>query len=526
MAFLWIFSGPLPFLEVYRAKPPENGRNLQEILNTFPATNFTETDFPDLDNQNYNTSPIQNIENFYRTNRKNKGNKTPKSPKTKPKNEMECPVITPTKQNRINVNCDPGPVTSGHICQVTCRSGKVDLLPYFELGAGEHRLAKYVELKGVATLVLTCQNDGNWDVNHDIATLKCIQRVEEKQIELTPSKKRKKQKTPSLVLLETTSLPPETVPAAPSVVFEQFPNLDLEDLARAKTQYVNPDPSDYIGDVNCPMQKKIPKNGQLICPNSVPSTSGDISAVAGDICKIRCERGWASNSYTELQCIALKNVQTQEIEGVWSQKRAAECLEKTDDFTTLKPKTETTLYSPPPTQPTTTEYREKTGAFFPTDWKETQIPEGYINLNKPLTEAEDIDNVQRYTQRNIILPIGQCIECIEARDLKQCLRQKKVCNLKKSEVCFAEIRKNGNGMMISRGCKRRDHCLQQYHNHILFDPARGDHLIANNQFRPEQQCRHLGIALAQGNSQVDHNRFNDDQKCVSCHKVSMSVPFF
>ena len=54
----------------------------------------------------------------------------------------------------------------------------------------------------------------------------------------------------------------------------------------------------------------------------------DQNVQAGDLCKINCMRGYKSNGYTEITCLAVKNVRTGAIEGVWSEKRKVDCVLK------------------------------------------------------------------------------------------------------------------------------------------------------------------------------------------------------
>ena len=108
--------------------------------------------------------------------------------------------------------------------------------------------------------------------------------------------------------------------------------------------------------------------------------------------------------------------------------------------------------------------------------------------------------------------------------MQKCLNQKRTCDLKENESCFTEIRRQGQGMVVNRGCLTKRNCLDRHFQSLRYDPNQD--LLAANGWRPRQQCRHFGIAIAEGQTRFDGRKIKNSQKCVSCHQSSMSVPYF
>ena len=130
-----------------------------------------------------------------------------------------------------------------------------------------------------------------------------------------------------------------------------YDGLDENGLKRnkGKDAFTDPEPWESVDHITCPTAKKTPENGELNCENAFPVNdgSGDFIVYANTVCEIKCDKGYRSNGYDSLRCLALKNTNTLMIEGVWSEKRAVSCIPNSeyDPDSTLAPKTQTTLVS-------------------------------------------------------------------------------------------------------------------------------------------------------------------------------------
>ena len=167
----------------------------------------------------------------------------------------------------------------------------------------------------------------------------------------------------------------------------------------------------------------------------------------------------------------------------------------------------------------------KIGAYFPQSWTPDMIPPGFYNLNKPkpvITAEGD----QQWMGHNKILPTGQCVVCSDAKNMKKCFGQMRTCELTRSnQVCYTEVRVDDpaqGSVLINRGCRERTGCLTDYHNNVRFGGR--PELKSINGKRPRQQCRYIGRGLAR-NTLLQKEWINRGQKCVSCHKNALSVPY-
>lgn len=178
--------------------------------------------------------------------------------------------------------------------------------------------------------------------------------------------------------------------------------------------------------------------------------------------------------------------------------------------------------------------RELQYAFFGPKWK--VIPDGY-KRGSPDEETQgqsDRGDIVNYGHSNhlpntavghsINLPAGQCIKCSNAGDMQNCLDQAQTCTLQAGEVCSCYVQKMGGDsegkVMITRGCDQARQCHMDRYNALYFN-----RVYSADGLRPRQQCCHVRKSLSKGR-QVAGRKVKQNQKCISCHPRSFSVPYF
>ena len=335
---------------------------------------------------------------------------------------------------------------------------------------------------------------------------------------------------------------------------ENYDYNDLSDASRGWQKYfIDPPKNADLSGISCSAAKKQPNDGSLRCSN------GEDNIGHGDSCQIRCAKGFVGSPYTVLNCAAKEDTRTGEIVGMWDQKKAASCVAKDEvevteaptqatttttttaaPYATKKPKktvatTTTTTQAPTTTTmfvPTTTKRKIKvpkgqTAAYFP--FGSTFIPDGFYNLNVPIAMTDDdpliteLEAIDKYTNHNQVLAYGKCMVCNNVKSLKKCVQAKQTCNLKDGQVCYTEIRKTGNNLVINRGCMKRSNCLHGYFRGINYNG--NESYLSKNGYRPDRQCREMAASLAQGVTLMSSNNVIDNKSCYSCHQLAMSVPF-
>merc|ERR1739848_674890 len=111
--------------------------------------------------------------------------------------ENTCPAIIPSKQNKLNISCDEGPIIEGKTCNLSCESGKKKLFPYYTGEDGALKLVPAFD-ESKPNFSYTCQSKGGWGVKYDVHSIKCLQKIEEENEDLgseeEPPQKKKKNK--------------------------------------------------------------------------------------------------------------------------------------------------------------------------------------------------------------------------------------------------------------------------------------------------------------------------------------------
>ena len=496
-----------------------------------------------------------------------------------------CQVNPGSKKNRYSLsdNCSD-PTTSGssgHQCTVTCAK---NTQAYYKSADGTS-FVSVVDNEGNEALefTLNCVEgaDGlGWDADYDFESLRCMMK---KHAGNAPSPRPQREEVeenveenePADEIIEEPVVVEEEVAEEEDVVEEvaeeeveaaeeteleeveaenpepiiaqhsDYPDFDLSlltqpsDMVRGKVSYEEAPPGLNVDGVVCPMNKKEPKDGKLICPNTTPGSRGNTNAAANDLCSVHCTKGYKSTTYTQIRCIPVRSLKDGALFGVWSEKKAAICQPKSD-FTTdapvTNPATNAPTRAPTPTQAPNNNpnngknpNRGKIGAYFPSSWTENMIPAGYYNLNAVFaTESSDnsltsLQSVSKWTGHRQILPAKQCVVCSNARTMKKCIQQNETCNLRRGEICAMEIKKDGHGVLIKRSCMARRSCLENYWSNIRFGGNQS--LLSDNGKRPRQQCRYISEQLAVGNTQISSTFVKAEKTCNSCHRMALSVPF-
>merc|ERR1719454_301465 len=135
----------------------------------------------------------------------------------------------------------------------------------------------------------------------------------------------------------------------------------------------------------------------------------------------------------------------------------------------------------------------------------------------------ELAQIEKYTNHNQVLAFGKCMVCNNVKSMKKCVQAKQTCNLKEGQVCYTEIRKTGNSLVINRGCMKRSNCLHGYFRGVSYNG--NESFLSKSGYRPDRQCRIMAQTLAQGQTIMSPNNVLDNKSCYSCHQLTMSIPY-
>lgn len=268
----------------------------------------------------------------------------------------------------------------------------------------------------------------------------------------------------------------------------------------------------------CILALVTPDNGKIACSGN-SNRSGE--AFLGETCTVACHNGYRIpadlEQHRQITCkeIGNKNGNPYRFEGVWQEFNQEICQPvPTANPNEIASVTHTPYIGDP-----------DTAGYFPDS---VQVPDGMVNINLGDYFEANVNNLSKpnhWTNHWQTLPAGKCTVCNGAKSMKECYEQNKTCTLRKTQVCMSEVRKDGKGFIINRGCEARRTCLNNYHANIAFDVNRNNELLSQSKKRPMQQCRYVSMQMRQGRSQVSTLEVNSNKVCYSCHNLNLAVPY-